>query len=299
MATESGTSLRNKSLGSHYTLDGFWDFVVERHRIWWKKTNLQQPYPWTDDEILKTYHFCNIFRDLDRGTDWYRANVVGSEHSFSEAVWATIVYRLVNNSRTFEECGLRCFQRESWRWMIQEIRDRKILLNSPAYLTFPWPHKFKGEGSRTDRFEYILGRLELEFDGVVHDLQEAKTLQDVGERLRDIYGVGPFLSLQIYRDLILTGHLDFNENDWVEIGIGAKNTLLHLFGPQARFDKRRHTLIYELAAASGKELTNRGYFEFETRKPNACDIEHCLCEYGKHAKLAAGEGRKRYYHDRV
>ncbi len=277
------------------TSQGFWDFVVERHRIWWKKTVLQERSPWTDDKILRQFHFCNIYRDLDTGTIWYRNHVVRGSESLAGAVWATIVYRLVNNTRIFEQLGPAAFARPRWRGMIAEIRARDILLNSDAYLTFPWPHTFKGKGSRTDRFEYILGRLELEFDGVVHDLHDAKTLQEVGERLKDIYGIGPFLSLQIYRDLILTGHLNFSTNDWVEIGVGALNTLRALYGEKARSDKQRHSLIYKLTGDQDRQLGRRGWGDFETRDLTACDIENCLCEYGKYAKLVAGVGRKRYY----
>lgn len=274
----------------------FWDFVVERHWIWWKKIVGKEPWPWTDDPILREFFFCNIFRDLDTGTIWYLEHVVdGSGKSLESAVWATIIYRLVNNVQIFEELGPAAFDRRRWRGMIKMIRAKDILLNSNAYLTLPWPHKFKGRGSRTDRFEYILGKLELEFDGIVHDLQEAKTLQEVGERLKTIYGIGSFLSLQIYRDLILAGFLPFDTNSWVEVGPGALNTLLCLFGKEARSAKRRSEMIYRLKAVAPLQLTKRGWNDFETRVLTACDIENCLCEYGKYAKLVAGIGRKRYY----
>ncbi len=278
---------------------GFWDFVVERHRIWWKKTIQRDPSPWTDDEILRTFHFCNIFRDLDTGTAWYRTHVVKQYEQprmhFADALWATIVYRLVNSVWIFEQLGPAAFARPRWQGMIAEIRVRDIRLNSDAYLTFPWPHLYTGEGSRTARFEYILGRLELEFDEIVHDLQEAKTLREVGERLKTIYGIGPFLSLQIYRDLILTGFLPFDTNDWVEDAEGAINTLLCLYGQEARSGKHRKEMVYRLHAAAPVQLHKRGWQKFETRVLDACDIENCLCEYGKYAKLVAGVGRKRYY----
>ncbi len=296
MEAKVGTKSSAPSLGDAFSVTGFWDFVVERHRIWHRRFVEKQPSPWTDDPILRQFHFCNIFRDLDKGTIWYTEHVVQGSMSLASAVWATIIYRLVNSVWIFEQLGPAAFDRKSWREMIREIRTRDILLNSEAYLTFPWPHKFKGDGSRTDRFEYILQHLELEFDGLVHDLHDAKTLQEVGERLKTIYGIGPFLSLQIYRDLILAGFLSFDTNDWVEIGVGALNSLRFLFGAEARTDKRRRELIYELVADQEQQLANRGWPEFESCSLTACDIENCLCEYGKYGKLVAGLGRKRYYH---
>ncbi len=42
-------------------------FVRERIDVWKKKTAGHQP-PFTDDSILSTYRFCNVFREFDRQT---------------------------------------------------------------------------------------------------------------------------------------------------------------------------------------------------------------------------------------
>ena len=42
-------------------MDLFWYFVKARQDIWYKRFVLKQPAPWTDDEILKPYNFCNIY----------------------------------------------------------------------------------------------------------------------------------------------------------------------------------------------------------------------------------------------
>src|SRR6185437_7328847 len=46
--------------------DVMW-FIQERLSIWGKKTSGETP-PFTDDPILSTYRFCNIFREFDRQT---------------------------------------------------------------------------------------------------------------------------------------------------------------------------------------------------------------------------------------
>lgn len=287
-------------MGDTYSLDGFWDFVVERHAIWHRKVIQRNPPPWTDDQILRTYFFCNVFRDLDRGTGWYKHWVARPEMRFSDLLWRTIVYRLVNNTEIFERLGGGVPPREEWEPMIATLRQEKILLNSQAYLTFPWPHVFKGIGSRTSRFEYILQQLDLGFDSLVFSIEESKTLEEVSFWLKLQYGIGPLVSMQIYRDLLLAGRLKpFTDDDWAEVGVGIKKTMLGLFGPQARSDGLMQRMMHEIRASQMRPLSDRGFYDFETRRISLCDIENCLCEYRKYVELAAGRGRKRYYNARV
>jgi hypothetical protein len=48
-----------------------WDWIQERHRIYLEKA-AGAPPPWTTDEIMQTYRFCNVFRELDKVTVWVR-----------------------------------------------------------------------------------------------------------------------------------------------------------------------------------------------------------------------------------
>ena len=49
-------------------IEAFFAFVYERQLIWHKRTILHLPAPWTEDKILQTYKFCNVYRQLDAGT---------------------------------------------------------------------------------------------------------------------------------------------------------------------------------------------------------------------------------------
>ena len=57
--------------------DLYWYFACERQNIFWKKLNGEEA-PWTDDEILKTYKFCNSYRVNDRVSQYLLKNVVQS-----------------------------------------------------------------------------------------------------------------------------------------------------------------------------------------------------------------------------
>jgi hypothetical protein len=48
-------------------------FMKERHAIWERKV-AGQPKPWTQDPILQSYRFCNVYRELDTVTVWINNN---------------------------------------------------------------------------------------------------------------------------------------------------------------------------------------------------------------------------------
>src|ERR1700730_3740631 len=49
----------------------FFDWCRERHSVFEKRLAGQQ-FPWTDDPILTEYIFCNVFREQDKVTRWFR-----------------------------------------------------------------------------------------------------------------------------------------------------------------------------------------------------------------------------------
>ena len=51
------------------SVEGFYDYINERHAIYLKRF-IGEPFPWTDDEILQTYSFCNVYRELDKVMVW-------------------------------------------------------------------------------------------------------------------------------------------------------------------------------------------------------------------------------------
>lgn len=88
----------------------FYLFCAERHAVWVRR-NRGDVWPWTRNPILQCHHFCNVYRELDRGTAYFRAHVLALERSYSRAkwmefvVWASYVYRLVNRLESFEKTG--------------------------------------------------------------------------------------------------------------------------------------------------------------------------------------------------
>ena len=48
----------------------FFSFIYERQRIWYRRFVRKDAFPWTKDTILQTYKFINMYRELDRCTQY-------------------------------------------------------------------------------------------------------------------------------------------------------------------------------------------------------------------------------------
>mmetsp|Transcript_38355 Transcript_38355/g.89180 ORF Transcript_38355/g.89180 Transcript_38355/m.89180 type:complete len:226 (-) Transcript_38355:736-1413(-) len=94
-------------------------FCVERQSIWEKK-NLGEVYA-SEIQIFNLYRFCNVYRELDRGTQYFHAqvNIIRREwrtgmsdikkeddgELLRKVLWASVVYRMINRVDTFLKFG--------------------------------------------------------------------------------------------------------------------------------------------------------------------------------------------------
>ncbi len=52
----------------------FFATARERYRILLRR-RARQPWPWTSDRIFRENRFCNVFREDDRTTQWFREHL--------------------------------------------------------------------------------------------------------------------------------------------------------------------------------------------------------------------------------
>lgn len=258
-----------------------WDYVLERHKIWHRRTIQGLDPPWTDDPILQQYHFCNVRRRLDRGTVWYLNQIQDSD--WGELVWRTILYRLINSVEWWERAG----GVPRWKhWKAWASRDRIIQqmvaagpIHSPAYITLPTPTNMK---TRHERLWYILARPN--WVEVIEKIHMAESLEKFWKGLQELYGVGPFVALQVFRDLIDQEALNFSEDDFTYIGPGAA-TAIELASGLTRY-KEQYAWLIDL----WENQPDMGILQLSLN-----DVEHNLCEWRKYIHWQKGHGKKRQF----
>lgn len=70
----------------------FFAYARERHAVHLRRV-AEIPRPWTEDSVLASYKFVNVFRELDATTRWFARNVRGPMRDELEVLLATVVFR--------------------------------------------------------------------------------------------------------------------------------------------------------------------------------------------------------------
>lgn len=277
----------------------FFDFVCERQMIYHRKEVLKLLPPWTEDKILSSYKFCNIFRELDAGTKL----IMEAKGASDLEVFINIVcYRFFNRRDHFDRIGWIKVDEWSNPGFVERVNVAKEQgpVFSDAYLV---------HGSHrdvADRIDLILQRGE----DLMARLREGNPSKPKkGESkaagsfrtLKEIPGVGDFLAYQIWLDCSYHGLHPFDGNDHVVIGPGSKwglGLMMNLEDPKSLKDDWCVSAMVALRDSQDdyfKDLARRGKI-FMHDSPLGLDaVEHALCEWRKHHNLKAGAGRKRLF----
>ena len=79
----------------------FW-LMHERMAIWKRRFIDKKSRPWTENEILRDYKFTNVYRELDRNSQWQIKNILLDDSlSLKNLIWKLMVFRFFNNPETF------------------------------------------------------------------------------------------------------------------------------------------------------------------------------------------------------
>jgi alpha-glutamyl/putrescinyl thymine pyrophosphorylase clade 1 len=247
-------------------------WMRERQRIY-RKRQLSKPAPWTTDPVLQRYKFTNVFRQLDRTSEWlrrwwYEANR-GPQLPFS-----CVLARCVNRLETLAELGFPYeWDRARFIDVLERRRRSKQPMVTSAYIV--------GVGSDNTGKSLPIFLADL-LDRVHHNGSWAAqpTLQACYDWLTATAGRLPFVMREAVLDLAMIG--DFSDHEsWVTIGPGAKRGLVRIFGDRGLW-------VYKLLVVT--ELAQRRLVSsdpmFTRLLPR--DVEHSLCEFDKYLRAQAG-----------
>lgn len=83
----------------------YWSFASLRHHAFEARL-AGAPQPWSDDRILQTFKFCNVFRALDRVSQFLIKEVAYGADSATtpeDRVFQIVAFRMFSNIRTWQE----------------------------------------------------------------------------------------------------------------------------------------------------------------------------------------------------
>jgi len=288
----------------------FFQFIIERQYIWYKRFIDKQEPPWTNDETLHKYKFCNVYRELDKGTQ-YIIESLPSNMSREDKLFNIVFYRLTNVFGIFKDIGAKLsisdFDRSKFEKHLDYLISSGVGLFSSAYLICQIP--VNPEYRKSDKhvqITFILDYLRNNIDHIMKSIDESETPKDSFNILIKLPNVGPFLAYEIWCDLTYFNFFKqgWSDNDFLNIGPGAEWGLSIIF-PKAKF-KEYNSLTYLIQESQKEifELCNLDTLWNKIKYENAFykspflsirNIEHSLCEYRKYFRLKRGLGKKKYF----
>jgi len=274
------------------TIRDLFYWINERHLIWCRRRDGVPP-PWTKDEILQTWKFTNVFRELDRGTIALRKMIPDAP---DELVLFNIVwYRMLNWVEHAEDPG--------FVYALPALTERLREKKRAGEKLFTSAHMTVGRTGE-DKIETMIRSFEdiwLCKEDLCDDLLQEGTLENAFRSVQQFYGIGPFIAYEIACDLRF--HLLQEAPDiltWANIGPGCKRGLqrlgmpVHLDSLKELWERAPHELrphLFPHYPGEGRLINvPTRYPPFELR-----EIEHSLCEFDKYMRVKTGAGHPREY----
>jgi len=289
----------------------FFAFIYKRQLIWYRRFVLKKTFPWTDDEILRTYKFINMYRELDKCTQ-YIVEKLKCIQDRRTLLLNIIFYRFFNLSGLYELLKISPFKHLTPA-LVQKLDERFRKLRKEGTAIFNNAYVISPGASRKAKHRSILENLSVRdkhLSQMINDLDAAKTPQESFDVLLQVPLLGPFLSCEIWTDLTYFHFFkqSWDDNDFVNIGPGAKWGLEIMYGkmPKKKYGEKLYHLysqqkkfLPQIHKKMGEKLSWKkiAYKNAASNFPflSITNIEGALCEFRKYCNLSQGKGRRRYY----
>ncbi|KAI0091725.1 hypothetical protein BDY19DRAFT_642348 [Irpex rosettiformis] len=268
----------------------FFPFVAERHAIFRKRLS-GLPQPWTQEPILEQFPFTNVFRVLDRNSQYILRNVIrkGSQ-ALNDMFFRVLLFRTFNKIETWEmlekklgPLNWKSFSLEKYERVLASART--ALYNAAYIIPSPNLGHEKNYQNHLRMIETMMA-----VDRLPTQLGKLKHLKDVHGRIRMYLSMGDFMAMQLVLDLNMMPHYNWSEDEWVALGPGSRECLKKMFGPGIR--GREVSAIRYIRDNQHSWFIHCGVTPdrvprlHESRPPGLTmvDIEHALCECEKYSR---------------
>jgi hypothetical protein len=274
----------------------FFSVARERERIRLKR-EAGQKKPWTDDKIFRAWRFCNVHRENDKTSVWFRDNIRKPllDADPQKQIESTIIFRWFNRIQTGEKIKDLLLG----QWDTEEARDR--LRDEKPVVTGAYIIKGPDGYSKLDGVLYCVNAALDRTPEMTKRWGSTQdfTLQEAWEDLVEFYYLGPFMAYEIVTDLRWTPVLG-NAPDimtWANAGPGCARGLGWIIGDQRAFNSNsaKHQLgmlsmMEGLLEYSKTDLWPSSWQPWEMR-----EVEHWLCEFDKYKRAERGDDLKRRF----
>lgn len=273
-------------------------FIQERMNIFWNKYNNVIPY--TNDPILSRHKFTNVYRVLDRSSQYLLQNVIynGKEYTDEEMFMRILIYKHFNLPSTWDHIikELGDFDSTVRLEDISEcvkdlVKSGKKVYSHAYMITAAFLAGSSGKynhlkGNGWNKFEYYFYIFDKEIisTGFINSVLESKTYEELFLNLKSITSFSDFLSYQITQDLNYSNLFNFDDNEFCVCGDGTIRGIERCFDINGKVD---YPSIVKWVHSNFKELLNEYKIDFKTlpnHLPMVPDLSNCFCETDKYLR---------------
>lgn len=282
-------------------LDHYFATARERYSIMLRRSAGEPRQSWTQDSCYRQWRFCNVHREDDRTTVWFRENIrdpLSSRKSMRDVVEATLIFRWFNRIETGEI--IRDLLLGTWN---SDTARQRLTGVSPV-VTGAYIIKGDTGYSKLDGVLRCIDFARIELPRMLEVWQaqgQELTLQSVWSSLQILHQLGPFMAYEVVSDLRWTPLLQHAPDirTWANAGPGCARGLSRvvtgkpsLFNRGSRKDQMQ---MVELMQEILEHSQNDSFWPQAWKPWEMREAEHWACEYDKYKRAEEGDNLKRRF----
>lgn len=287
----------------------FFELARERYKILLRReAGLRMP--WTTDPIFMNNRFCNVRREDDRTTIWFRENIrdpLNQTYAINPEIilLAIVAFRWFNRIETWEVLIACAEQIENifGKWSSENIKNRIIDQCQRPYITGAYIIKTPNGKNKVDGVLWCIDEFnKIMKDGKFNLITSGLSSHENAQRLLEMAPfLGRFMAYQIIADARHTILLD-NAPDiltWAQPGPGSTRGIGRVFYEDVDKFKYGSTKDEKEVIILMSELLQRSkdskYWPSAFPVLEMQDIQNWNCEYDKYIRCLEGGRMKRKY----
>lgn len=267
--------------------DTYWRFAAARQAIYEARL-VGSPGPWTNDPVLASHRFTNVFRASDRVSQFLIRYVQRTDTACElvDQVFRTLLFKIFNREDTWADLeGLvGPVQWHTYEFSRYRSALDRLATDGPIYsAAYVMPPPRCGEDRKhANHLRLLEGMMR---DGIAGVVRSSASLEALYQALLPNPGVGPFLAFQYAIDLNYLDAISHDEDGFVVAGPGARDGIRKCFGRDAT---RIEAEVIRYMVDSQDEHFARLGLQFPGlfgRRLHLIDAQNLFCEVDKYARV--------------
>lgn len=274
------------------------EWIVERQRIFWRR--LRDERPWTTNQVFLRYKFTNVYRVLDRASQFLLRNVIynGTHYEDRDLFWRILLFKHFNSPHTWrylkQELGdvTYAIPFETLIGVLDRMKRRGTAIYSNAYmLTASFMksreilerHNISNVRSKHEAYLRIF-RDQIMDNGLWEKIVHAETMEQAFHHLHDVITMGDFLTYQYVQDLNYTDLVNWDDNEFCAVGPGTLRGITRICIIKG---KPNYADIVKETQRTLPRLLQSHALQFKplpSHWPTVADISNCFCEVDKYMR---------------